>query len=67
MNRGSVNRVHGAFAEETRKLGSRQHLWAVDPDVTIPCHPAVVQYYKERAVWSAALDDAQRELLNLNP
>ncbi|HEY3153630.1 MAG TPA: TAXI family TRAP transporter solute-binding subunit, partial [Candidatus Binatia bacterium] len=52
--------LHPSFKDWTRQR-------AVDPDVTLPYHPAAIQYYKERGVWSAALDDAQRKLLSLNP
>jgi TRAP transporter TAXI family solute receptor len=52
--------LHPSFKDWTRQR-------TVDPDVTLPYHPAAVQYYKERGVWSAALDDAQRKLLSLNP
>jgi hypothetical protein len=51
--------LHPSFKDWTRQR-------AVDPDVTLPYHPAAVQYFKERAVWPAALDDAQRKLLSLN-
>ena len=40
---------------------------AVDADVTIPYHPAAVQFYKERGAWPATMDDAQRKLLSFNP
>jgi len=40
---------------------------AVDPDVTIPYHPAAIQFYKEQGLWSADMDEAQRKLLSLNP
>lgn len=40
---------------------------AVSPDVTIPYHPAAVQFYKERGVWPANMDEAQRKVLSLNP
>lgn len=52
--------LHPAFNEWTRTR-------AVDPDVTIPYHPAAVQFYKERGFWSAKMDDAQRKLLAVNP
>jgi hypothetical protein len=39
----------------------------VDPDVTIPYHPGAFQFYKERGIWSAKMDEAQRKLLALNP
>ena len=52
--------LHPSFKDWTRQR-------AVDPDVTLPYHPAAVQYFKERGVWSVALDDAQRKLLGFNP
>jgi len=48
--------LHPSFKNWTRER-------AVDPAVTLPYHQAAVQYYKERGVWSAAMDDAQRALL----
>jgi hypothetical protein len=52
--------LHPSFTEWTRQR-------AVDPDVTIPYHPAALQFYKERGVWSAKMDEAQRKVLRLNP
>lgn len=52
--------LHPAFNEWTRAR-------AVDPDVTIPYHSAAIQFYKERGLWSAKMDDAQRKLLAVNP
>ena len=52
--------LHPTFNEWTRER-------AVDPDVTIPYHAGAVQFYKERGVWSAKMDEAQRKLLALNP
>ncbi len=51
---------HPTFKEWTRER-------AVDPEVTIPCHPAAVQFYKERGTWSPRMDEAQRTLLALSP
>ena len=51
---------HPLFKEWTRER-------AVDPGVTLPYHPGAVQFYRERGVWSAKMDDAQRKLLALNP
>ena len=51
---------HPVFKEWTRER-------AVAPDVTLPYHPAAVQFYKERNAWSAKMDEAQRKLLGLNP
>jgi len=39
----------------------------VDSEVTIPYHPAAVQFYKEHRVWPAKMDDVQRRLLAVNP
>jgi len=52
--------LHPSFKDWTRQR-------AVDADVTIPYHPAAVQFYKERNVWPAAMDEAQRKLASLNP
>jgi hypothetical protein len=35
--------------------------------VTMAYHPAAVQFYKEKGVWSAKMDEAQKKLLTLNP
>jgi len=52
--------LHPGFKEWTRQR-------AVSPDVTIPYHPAAIQFYKERGVWPANMDEAQRKVLSLNP
>jgi len=51
---------HPTFKEWTRQR-------AVDPEVTLPYHPAAVQFYKERGAWSPPMDEVQRKLLALNP
>jgi hypothetical protein len=40
---------------------------AASADVTAAYHPAAVQFYKEKGVWSAAMDETQKRLLSLNP
>jgi uncharacterized protein len=40
---------------------------AASADVTIPYHPAAVQFYKEKNLWTAKMDEAQKRLLALNP
>jgi uncharacterized protein len=40
---------------------------AVSADVTVPYHPAAVQFYKDKGAWTATMDDAQKKLLALNP
>ena len=52
--------LHPAFKAWTRER-------AIDPDVTVPYHPAAIDFYKEKKVWSAKLDAAQRDLMALNP
>ncbi len=52
--------LHPGFKDWTRER-------AVSPDVTTPYHPAAVQFYKEKGVWSGKMDEAQRRLLALNP
>jgi uncharacterized protein len=52
--------LHPQFKEWTRER-------AVSADVTIPYHPAVVQFYKEKGLWSGKVDEAQKKLLAMNP
>jgi TRAP transporter TAXI family solute receptor len=52
--------LHPSFAEWTKDR-------AVDADVTIPYHPAAVQFYKEQKLWPAKMDETQKKLLALNP
>ena len=59
-NLEKLSPVHPIFKEWTRDR-------AVAPDVTMPYHPAAVQYYKDQKVWSANMDEAQKKLLALNP
>lgn len=52
--------LHPNFKDWTRER-------AVHPEVTMPYHTAAMQFYKERGLWSARMDEAQRRLLALNP
>lgn len=45
--------LHPTFREWTRER-------AVDPDVTLPYHPAAVQFYREQKAWSGKMDDVQK-------
>lgn len=40
---------------------------AASADVTIPYHPAALQFYKEKNLWNAKMDEAQKRLLAVNP
>lgn len=51
---------HPVFKEWTRER-------AASPEVTIPYHPVAIQFYKERGVWTAQMDEAQKKLLAVNP
>jgi TRAP transporter TAXI family solute receptor len=52
--------LHPQFKEWTRER-------AAFADVTMAYHPAAVEFYKEKGVWSAKMDEAQKKLLALNP
>ncbi len=52
--------LHPSFKDWT-------HQRAVDGDVTMPYHPAALQFFKERSAWPASMDEAQRKLLSMNP
>ena len=52
--------LHAQFQEWTRDR-------AASADVTLPYHPAAVQFYKEKNLWNAKMDDTQKRLLAVNP
>ncbi len=52
--------LHPNFKDWTRQR-------AVDAEVTMPFHPAAIQFFKARGLWSANVDETHRKLLALNP
>ena len=60
VNVEKLPQFHPGFAEWTRAR-------AVDPEVTIPYHPAAIRYFKDSGVWSEKMDEAQKKLLAMNP
>lgn len=59
VNIDKLPQFHPGFREWTRAR-------AVDPEVTIPYHPAAIRFYKDNGVWSTKLDETQKRLLALN-
>jgi TRAP transporter TAXI family solute receptor len=59
-NADKLQPIHPTFKEWTRDR-------AVSAEVTIPYHPGAAQFYKEKGVWSANADEAQRKLLAAHP
>jgi len=58
-NAEKLSPIHPTFKEWTRDR-------AVSADITIPYHPAAIQFYKEKGIWSAQMDEAQAKLFALN-
>jgi TRAP transporter TAXI family solute receptor len=59
-NSGKLPTLHPSFKEWTRER-------AVSADVTIPYHPAAVQFYKELGIWKTEMDQVQQRFLALKP
>ncbi|HLN87091.1 MAG TPA: TAXI family TRAP transporter solute-binding subunit [Candidatus Limnocylindrales bacterium] len=60
VNVDKLPQFHPSFAEWTKAR-------AVDPEVTLPYHPAAARFFKENGVWPANMDEAQKRLLAMNP
>jgi uncharacterized protein len=60
INVDKLPQFHPSFAEWTKAR-------AVDPEVTLPYHPAAARFFKENGVWSGKMDEAQKKLLAINP
>ena len=52
--------LHAQFKDWTRER-------AASADVTLPYHPAAVQFYKEKNLWNPKLDESQKKLMAVNP
>jgi len=52
--------LHAQFQDWTRER-------AASADVTVAYHPAAVQFYREKKLWDAKMDETQKRLLAVNP
>jgi TRAP transporter TAXI family solute receptor len=66
----AVTTIAKALFENSEKVSATAPImkdWvssrAVNPNVTIPYHPAAVEYYKAKGVWTPAMDEAQKKLI----
>jgi TRAP transporter TAXI family solute receptor len=60
VNIQKLPQFHPGFSEWTKER-------AVDPEVTMPYHPAAIRFFKDNNAWPANMDAVQQKLLKLNP
>lgn len=60
VNIDKLPQFHPGFSEWTKER-------AVDPEVTLPYHPAAIRFFKDSNAWGPQMDAVQKKLLALNP
>lgn len=60
VNIDKLPQFHPGFSEWTKAR-------AVDPEVTLPYHPAAIRYFKDAGAWPAKMDEVQKKLLAWKP
>lgn len=60
VNVDKLPQFHPGFAEWTKAR-------AVDPEVTLPYHPAAIRFFKDNNAWPAKMDAVQSKLLAWKP
>jgi TRAP transporter TAXI family solute receptor len=58
-NEAKLKPIHPGFREWTRDR-------AATAEITIPYHPAAINFYKEKGIWKTEMDQAQERLLAQN-
>ena len=55
-NEAKLKPIHPTFREWTQAR-------AASAEITIPYHPAAINFYREKGVWKTEMDQAQAKLL----